>query len=530
MELAKSVRRNTQRPIRILTAAVAVLALAGIAAAQMTDNTQAHNNLNAGINKSLSDEVGAGRGDVMTPGSSVFIINRDPFRSIRRGRQLFQRKFTHAQGQGPNEGDGSGDLNTDIGIGAGLSDSCALCHGRPRGSAGAGGNVVTRPDSRDSPHLFGLGLREMLGDEITTDLRATRDLAVVKAQQLHHSVTMKLMSKRINYGSITANPDGSLDTSKVVGVDPDLRVKPFFAEGSVFSMRQFIVGALHNEMGLEASSDPDILAASNGARVVTPSGMVLDGSQDKVSPPPAPDPENGNEIDAALVDHLEFYLLNYFKPAHYAQNDVTDRGRRIFNRIGCASCHVADLTVNHDRRVADVETVYDRSKSVFFNSLFATAAALFYPKDDGSGYPALKLPTGNPFVVQDLFTDFKRHDLGKNFYERNWDGTMQTTFITRPLWGVGSTGPYGHDGRSMTLNDVILRHDGEAKATRDTFAGLSVGQQNALIAFLNSLVLFPPDDTASDLDPGDPNNPNFPQAAHGSIKLGVLFNDPSDPE
>jgi hypothetical protein len=25
-----------------------------------------------------------------------------------------------------------------------------LCHGRPRGSAGAGGNVVTRPDSRDS--------------------------------------------------------------------------------------------------------------------------------------------------------------------------------------------------------------------------------------------------------------------------------------------------------------------------------------------------------------------------------------------
>jgi hypothetical protein len=48
----------------------------------------------------------------MTPGSSVFTINRDPFRSIRRGRQLFQRKFTHAQGQGPNEKDGVGDINT----------------------------------------------------------------------------------------------------------------------------------------------------------------------------------------------------------------------------------------------------------------------------------------------------------------------------------------------------------------------------------------------------------------------------------
>jgi len=78
--------------------------------AQMIDNTQATSTANAGINKSLSDEVGAGRGDVMTPGSSIYIINRDPYRSIRRGRQLFQRKFTRAQGQGPNEGDGVGDL------------------------------------------------------------------------------------------------------------------------------------------------------------------------------------------------------------------------------------------------------------------------------------------------------------------------------------------------------------------------------------------------------------------------------------
>jgi CxxC motif-containing protein (DUF1111 family) len=40
---------------------------------------------------------------------------------------------------------------------------------------------------------------------------------------------------------------------------------------------------------------------------------------------------------------------------------------------------------------------------------------------------------------------------------------MQTQWMTRPLWGVGSTGPYGDDGRSITLNDVILRHGGEAQ-------------------------------------------------------------------
>jgi hypothetical protein len=497
--------------------------------AQMIDNTQATSTAKTGINKSLADEVGAGRGDVLTPGSSIYIINRDPYRSIRRGRQLFQRKFTQAQGQGPNEGDGSGDLNTDKAIGAGLSDSCALCHGRPRGSAGAGGNVVTRPDSRDSPHLFGLGLKEMLADEITTHLRSTRDLAIAQARQRKKSVTLNLLSKGVYYGSITGNPDGSVDTSKVVGVDADLRVKPFFAEGSTISIREFVVGALHNEMGLEASSDPDLLAASAGGRVVTPSGMVLDGSKDKISPPPAPDAQNGNEIDPALVDHLEFYLLNYFKPAHYVQNSTTEHGRDVFYRTGCSSCHIADMTINHDRRVADVETVYDPVNGVF-NSLFATASTLYYTKDDGSGQPWLKLPLGNSFVVKDIFTDFKRHDLGPNFYERNWDGTLQTQFLTRPLWGVGSTGPYGHDGRSMTLNDVILRHGGEALAARNAFAALKSYDQSSLITFLNSLVLFPPDDTASSLDPADPTKANFPQSGHGSIKLTVLFNDPTDPE
>jgi hypothetical protein len=43
-------------------------------------------------------------------------------------------------------------------------------------------------------------------------------------------------------------------------------------------------------------------------------------------------------------------------------------------------------------------------------------------------------------------------------------------------------------------------------------------------------VLFPPADTASNLDPGDRSAPFFPQFGHGSIKLTVLFNDPSDKE
>src|SRR5215471_21704833 len=202
--------------MRILRIAAIVCAMSAVTLqAQLIDNTQAPNTAGAGINKSLTDEVGAGRGNVMIPNSSLYNINRDPFRSIRRGRQLFQRKFTQAQGVGPTVGDGVGDINTDIAIGAGLSDSCAGCHGRPRGSGGAGGNVATRPDSRDAGHLFGVGLKEMLADEITTDLRNIRDLAITRAGQMHHPVTMRLVSKGIRYGSITANPNGTVDTSKV---------------------------------------------------------------------------------------------------------------------------------------------------------------------------------------------------------------------------------------------------------------------------------------------------------------------------
>src|SRR5258705_13829162 len=213
---------------RAITLVASAVLLAAIdSQAQLPDNTQATNAINAGINKSLSDEIGAGRGNVNAVGSSAYIIARDPFRSIRRGRQLFQRKFTNLQGQGPNEKDGVGDIGLDKAIGAGLSDSCASCHGRPRGSAGSGGDVVTRPDSRDSPHLFGLGLKEMLADEITTDLRAIRAQAVSDWGRTHQVVTRSLDSKGINYGSIIVLQDGQVDTSQVRGVNPDLRLRPF---------------------------------------------------------------------------------------------------------------------------------------------------------------------------------------------------------------------------------------------------------------------------------------------------------------
>ena len=64
---------------------------------------------------------------------------------------------------------------------------------------------------------------------------------------------------------------------------------------------------------------------------------------------------------------------------------------------------------------------------------------------------------------------------------------------TPPLWGIGLTETVNghtyflHDGRARNLTEAILWHGGEAQAARDAFAGLSIADRDALLAFLNSL-------------------------------------------
>jgi len=499
--------------------------------AQLIDNNKAPNAANGGIARALLSgpyptEIFEGRNGT-DPNTSLNVIRFDPFRAIRRGRQLFQRKFSQMEGQGPLTNDGFGDIENDLSIGAGLSDSCAGCHGRPRGSAGFGGDVATRPDSRDAPHLFGLGLKEMLADEVTTDLRAIRAAAIADARRFG-TQTRTLTSKGINYGTIRAFSNGVVDTSGVRGVDADLRVRPFFHHGGTISIREFVVGALKAEMGISSAGDPDLAAAQTG-RVVTPAGMVLDGRIDRIEAPPSDEQNDIGTINqrAALVDFMEFYLLNYFKPGIGPIFTETSAGRTRFQQLGCASCHISDLTINRDRRVADVETNFDLNQSNPFNRLFASATTLLANPSSIGQAGVAKIPAFASFTVRNIFTDLKRHDLGPNFHERNYDGTTRTEFLTTPLWGVASTAPYGHDGRSANLTDVILRHGGEAQAARNAFAALSFPARNEVLAFLASLVLFPPDDTASTLDPANPGAAGYPQVGHGSIRLTGLFNNPN---
>lgn len=526
---------------------------------------QAMNPTTAGgcIDKPLAQQIGAGHADAYTAGSSSYLIVRDPARSIRRGRQLFQRKFTLAEGLGPRVNTHSSGAITEMrALGAGLADSCAACHGRPRGAAGFGGDVNTFPDSRDAPHLFGLGLVEMLADEVTRDLRAIRDAAIAEAGDSSTlsstsstrdgrfrrsrsgrsrrsgrgeprgdgGVTRRLTSKGLDFGSITAYSDGRVDTSRVRGIDADLRVKPFFHDGRTATMREFIIGAFNDEMGLQAW-DPILCGVTDGPgspAMTSPAGFVFDPALDDFSRPPACDWSEDvdgdgvyGEIDPALVDHMEFYLLNYFKPGRYRVSARASDGLTLMDDIGCTSCHVKDLTIDNDRRVADVETVYDPAQGIY-NDLFATASTRFTIVPDNP-YPPKLLPEGEPFVVENIFTDLKRHDLGPEFEERDFDGSRIREHVTEPLWGVGNSAPYGHDGRSINLDTVIRRHGGEASAVTSAYLALDEDSRDKIIDFLETLILFPPDDTASNLNPGNPfGDPQNP-ADHGSINLGALF-------
>ncbi len=484
------------------------------------------------IAKTLQEQIGTGHGNKSKYGSAVYLIKRDPARSIRRGRQLFQRKFSAAEGQGPRvNGTSTGDITHSRALGAGLSDSCASCHGRPRGAAGYGGVVQTRPDGRDAPHLFGLGIVEQLADEMTRDLRKIRKQVIRIAARTGAMTTRPLITKGIDFGSITADSAGNVDTSQVAGVNENLRVLPFFHQGGTASIREFVIGALNDEMGLQAV-DPVLCKVTDPAdpkKKKSPAGFVYDPELDDFERPKVcdinadPDGDNvSNEIDAAVVDHIEFYLLNYFKPGQYRVTNKARHGRQLMDDIGCTTCHTADMVIEKDRRVADVETRYNPEKGIF-NQLYATATMLTTDVDDGDNYP-LAVPNEASFTVKNIFSDFKRHDLGPKFHERDWDGTVVTEFVTEPLWGVGTTAPYGHDGRSINLDAVIRRHGGEAEAVTDAYIALSASEKRSILEFLQTLVLFPPDDTASNLNPGNPGT-SLPQdpSEHGSINLGVLF-------
>ena len=86
------------------------------------------------------------------------------------------------------------------------------------------------------------------------------------------------------------------------------------------------------------------------------------------------------------------------------------------------------------------------------------------------------------------FGDFLLHNVGTGdgIVQNGGQGTRNQV-RTPPLWGMRSRDRLMHDGESLTRNEAILRHAGQANAVINNYILLSDNQKNQLITFLNSL-------------------------------------------
>lgn len=390
--------------------------------------------------------------------------------------------------------------------------SCTACHSGPTTPGGptaddGSGDIVANAQrdpqrtmmlskfiQRQTPHLFGSGALQNLAQEMTSRLMAIRDSAVSAAQACFFSctVTKSLTTKGISFGTIAAtkpffffNSSVTVDTSGVQGVSRDLIVRPYEWKGSVTFLRDFVRGAALNEIGMQ------------GDEMV---GVGVDQDQDGVA-----DEFTVGDITAITIYNaaqprpMTMLELNAKDPVTFpltsAQVTAINAGQSLFAQANCTSCHMPSLTMNNPifsepssnpnyrdstfpSGVNPVNLGLDSSKPITFNFLTDSEQVPFEPASNGG-------------AIVRLYSDLKWHDMGSGLAEGiDEAGNGASVFITKPLWGVGSTAPYLHDGRAPTLTAAILAHGGEALASRNSFAAMSSADQANLVEFLKNLVLF----------------------------------------
>jgi CxxC motif-containing protein (DUF1111 family) len=274
--------------------------------------------------------------------------------------------------------------------------------------------------ARIAPQLVGMGLLEAIDESTILALEDVND----------------------------ANGDGV--SGKVqVALDPvtgDKRLGRFGWKGGASSLTHQIAGALNTDMGVMTSIMPK---PDCGA-------MQTDCGNDQ-----------GMEMADEHLGHLIKYvsLLGIRAQRNLDDADVV-KGETVFNDLGCASCHVTEMTTGK-----------------------------FHP------FAELRNQTIHPY------TDLLLHDMGPGLADSL--GEKEATgaeWRTTPLWGLGLAacvtggveGPfqkqtctphhaYLHDGRARTLEEAILWHGGEGQASTDAFKALGAGDKTALIKFLESL-------------------------------------------
>lgn len=378
---------------------------------------------------------------------------------------------------------------------AGLdANACSSCHNQPL-VGGAGDFVAnvfvsegfqlsdfdsTDPqfsNERNTNHLFGAGLIELLAREMSQDLALLRSTGLKKARSTGNPVTVELITKGVNFGKLDIQPDGVVDTRKLEGIDTDLVIKPFSQKGVITSLRQFTVNALNHHHGIQATE-------RFGARWTG----TNDFDEDSVS----------NEINDADISALVLWQASR-KPPVVKQDlpqswaDAASRGSQLFDNLNCVECHRRNLPLESiqfdDPGPLDAAgTLRQGELGSKLNATYNLALMNWAATLEKDSKGRLLVP---------VFGDLKRHIiadsqidtlgnelLSQRFVERN-------VFMTSELWGIGSTAPYGHRGDLTTLDEVIAAHGGDARMARDAWVKLDESAKSDITAFLKTLVLAP---------------------------------------
>jgi len=205
------------------------------------------------------------------------------------------------------------------------------------------------------------------------------------------------------------------------------------------SLLSFIGDAYLNEMGITNRLRP------------TDVTTVLKTTKDPEDQP--------DDLGLADIDHFAQFIRGTMVPPRdtaLAATPAAIRGGELFRRVGCGVCHVESITT------APAGTVID-------GGMFAVPDAL-----------------GDKIIHP--FGDFLLHDIGTG------DGIVQVgpqdtanKLRTAPLWGLRTKPRFMHDLQSLSLEDAIARHEGEAREPARRFRELSPEERQALITFLNTL-------------------------------------------
>jgi mono/diheme cytochrome c family protein len=412
---------------------------------------------------------------------------------IAQGQMLFTVMFNRFDGQGRPGTTGDAEprpatFPAMARVAGPEAHSCSSCHNQPR--TGGGGdfatNVFMMPDSvmpikdsispefsneRRTMSIFGAGPIEMLAREMSFELRGIRNAAINRAFLSSTDVPAHLIAKGIDFGSIVAHRDGTLDATGVRGISPDLVVRPFHQDGEAVSIRHFTNDAMNQHLGIQSQERFGIDVDADGDGVI-------------------------NELTVGDMTAISLFLAQLATPGRVIPDDPARRqavqdGEMIFNSIGCANCHTPSLKLNG--------ALFTEPNP--FNPEWklpvTVATQVGFDMTVQGDQPRIE-STGDGGAIVRAYTDLKRHNLCDDqdqFFCNEkvaQPGIALNTFLTRKLWDVGNGGPYGHRGDLSTLTDAIQHHAGEARPTQQNFVGLPPDRQAAVIEFLKSLQVLPP--------------------------------------